>query len=142
MAWRRACRSPRLPSVTSFSTIGRRSFAFGKRGDDLLMLDERGRHVLEHRLAMLGRAVELAVSLAVTHSPGPSQVAEPSPGRSVMLFEALGELFDVLRRPARHFHAEMQAHLRQTSLISFSDLRPKFGVRSISASVFWIRSPI
>ena len=29
-----------------------------------------------------------------------------------------------------------------TSLISFKDLRPKFGVRSISASVFWIRSNI
>ena len=29
-----------------------------------------------------------------------------------------------------------------TSLISFSDLRPKFGVRSISASVLWIRSPM
>ncbi len=30
----------------------------------------------------------------------------------------------------------------RTSLISLSDLRPKFGVRSISASVFWTRSPI
>ena len=29
-----------------------------------------------------------------------------------------------------------------TSLISLSDLRPKFGVRGISASVFWIRSPM
>ena len=30
----------------------------------------------------------------------------------------------------------------KTSLISFSDLRPKLGVRSISASVFWTRSPM
>src|SRR3954467_5361251 len=30
-----------------------------------------------------------------------------------MILEALGQLFDVLRRPPRHFHAEMQAHLRQ-----------------------------
>ncbi len=29
-----------------------------------------------------------------------------------------------------------------TSLISFKDLRPKFGVRSISLSVFWTRSPM
>ena len=29
-AWRRQCRPPRLPSVISFSTIGRRSFAFGR----------------------------------------------------------------------------------------------------------------
>ena len=42
IAWRRACRSPRLPSVTSFSTIGRRSFAFGSVVDDLLVLDQRG----------------------------------------------------------------------------------------------------
>ena len=28
-----------------------------------------------------------------------------------MVLEALGQLFDVFRRPARHFHAEMQAHL-------------------------------
>src|SRR3712207_6022441 len=30
--------------------------------------------------------------------------------RSVMLLEPLGEILDVLRRPARHFHAEVQAH--------------------------------
>src|SRR3954451_6806294 len=30
---------------------------------------------------------------------------------SVMLLEALCELLDIVRRPARHFHAEMQAHL-------------------------------
>src|SRR5205085_9748097 len=33
--------------------------------------------------------------------------------RSVVVLEALGELLDVLGRPARHFHAEMQPHLRQ-----------------------------
>ena len=30
MAWRRACRSPFLPSVTSFSTKGRSSLALGR----------------------------------------------------------------------------------------------------------------
>jgi hypothetical protein len=39
-------------------------------------------------------------------------------------------------------HAEAQAIDESTSLISLSDLRPKFGVRSISASVFWTRSPM
>ena len=29
---------------------------------------------------------------------------------SVLVFVTLGEIFDVLRRPVRHFHAEMQAH--------------------------------
>src|SRR5947209_15994158 len=32
---------------------------------------------------------------------------------SVVLFEALCQLLDILRRPARHLHAEMEAHLRQ-----------------------------
>ena len=35
---------------------------------------------------------------------------------SVMILETLGEVVDVLRRPARHFHAQMQAHLRQNLL--------------------------
>src|SRR5215213_1353811 len=38
----------------------------------------------------------------------------PSPERerrsSVVFLEPLGEVLDVLRRPARHFHAEVQAH--------------------------------
>src|SRR6185436_16634259 len=38
-----------------------------QRGDDLLVLDQRGAHVGEHRLAMLGGAVELTMNLAVTH---------------------------------------------------------------------------
>ena len=38
-----------------------------QRGDDLLVLDQRGAHVGEHRAAMLGGAVELAMNLAVTH---------------------------------------------------------------------------
>src|SRR5687767_3577026 len=33
--------------------------------------------------------------------------------RSVVILEALGQLVDILRRPTGHFHAEMQAHLRQ-----------------------------
>jgi hypothetical protein len=41
IAWRRACRSPRLPSVTSFSTIGTQILRLGQRGDDLLVLDQR-----------------------------------------------------------------------------------------------------
>ena len=31
----------------------------------------------------------------------------------VVVLEALGEVFDILGRPAGHFHAEVQAHLRQ-----------------------------
>ena len=35
----------------------------GQRRDDLLVLDQRGGHVGEHRLAVARRAVELAVGL-------------------------------------------------------------------------------
>src|SRR5262249_16592772 len=44
----------------------------GQRGGDLLVLDQRGRHVGEHGAAMLGRAIELAVGVTVTHRRGPS----------------------------------------------------------------------
>jgi hypothetical protein len=39
----------------------------GERGGNLLMLDESGRHVGEHRRAMLMGAVELAASIGVSH---------------------------------------------------------------------------
>src|SRR5262249_8432450 len=42
-------------------------FRLWQRGDDLFVLDQRGSHIGEHGLAMLCRAVELAVNLAVTH---------------------------------------------------------------------------
>src|SRR5262245_20509545 len=45
-----------------------------QRGDDLLVLDQRSRHVGEHRTAMLGRAVELAVNPSVTHWTIPSSI--------------------------------------------------------------------
>src|SRR5580704_8226967 len=38
-----------------------------QRGDDLLVLDQRRAHIGEHRLAMLGGAIELPMNLAVTH---------------------------------------------------------------------------
>src|SRR5207247_4942326 len=57
-----------------------------QRGDDLLVLDQRGRHVGEHGAAMLGRAVELAVDLAVAHQyssdpvvPAERDAREPEP---------------------------------------------------------------
>jgi hypothetical protein len=43
----------------------------GQRGGDLLMLDQRRAQIAEHGLAMLRRAVELAVNLAVTHRINP-----------------------------------------------------------------------
>ena len=67
---RRSARSPgggragrrAWPSVTSFSTTGPQVLRLRQRGDDLLVLDQRRRHVGEHRLAVLGRAVETAAA--------------------------------------------------------------------------------
>jgi hypothetical protein len=42
-----------------------------QRGRDLLVLDERAGEVHEHRLAMLGRAVELPTAISVTHDSYP-----------------------------------------------------------------------
>src|ERR1700722_9029802 len=42
-----------------------------QRGNDLLVLDQGGAHIGEHRAAMLGGAVEFAVNLAVTHETIP-----------------------------------------------------------------------
>mgnify|MGYP007112926935 CR=1 FL=1 len=39
-----------------------------QRRDDLLVLDERSRHVGEHRLAVFCRAVELTMNFSVTHN--------------------------------------------------------------------------
>src|SRR5438094_1321497 len=47
--------------------------------------------------------------------------------RSVMILEALGELVDILRRPARNFHPEMQAHLRQHFLDLIERLAAEIG---------------
>src|SRR4029077_10861311 len=99
-----------------------------QRRGDLLMLDQRGAHIAEHRLAMLRRAVELAVNLAVTHRISPSLLCVATvrrtlrsgglpafarkscpairPGMTndwlVMILEALGQFLDVLGRPAGH----------------------------------------
>ena len=42
-----------------------------------------------------------------------------------MILEALGELVDVLRRPARHFHAEMKPHLGEHFLDLVERLAPE-----------------
>ena len=44
--------------------------------------------------------------------------------------------------PARQSSCSERPMVARISLISFSDLRPKFLVLSISASVFWTSSPM
>src|SRR5262249_38473460 len=131
IACRRACRSPRLPSVTSFSTIGRRSFAFGKvvticsclisaaamlanmaRRCSAVRLNFRW--AFPWRIAFSRQTTEDRRRRTDERRPGLSVFCRPSTVlRSVMILEPLGQLVDVVGRPARHFHAEVEPHLRQ-----------------------------
>src|SRR5262249_23028562 len=66
----------RLPARVQIAALAERDQLLDDRaqvlrlrqgGDDLLVLDQRRRHVGEHGATMLGLAVELAVSVSVTH---------------------------------------------------------------------------
>src|SRR4029453_8600490 len=104
MAWRRRARPPFLPSVTSFSTIGRKSFAFGSVVTICSCLISAA--TMLPNMARRCSAVRLNLRWTFPWRTALSQ-------SSVVILEALGQLVDILRRPAGHFHAEMQAHLRQ-----------------------------
>src|SRR5690606_29487643 len=121
MAWRRACRSPRLPSVMSFSTIGRSSLALGRvvticsclisDADMFLNIALRCEEVrFSLRPALLWRMV-LSWYLFAR-------------GRSVVIFVTLGEVFDVFGRPVVDVHPEMEPHLGQHFLDLVERLAP------------------
>ena len=54
-------------------------------GDDLLVLDQRSRHVGEHGLAVFGRAVEATTTESVTHWLSPKSSGRRAKGRTVSL---------------------------------------------------------
>src|SRR5258706_3065854 len=141
IAWRRAWRSPRLPSVTSFSTIGRKSFAFGNvvticscLMSAAAMLANMARRCSCVRFSLRwalpwrmhvsfgdrirGRASAIRFSRLIADH-------RPTNTCSVMILEPLGQLVDIVRRPARHFHSEMQAHLGQHFLDLVERLAPE-----------------
>src|SRR5689334_10208664 len=103
----------------SFSTIGRRSFAFGSVVMICSCLISAEARCWNNAVRWLERRLNLrwAIPCGIASFllyPVYGSGRRLRPGSvSIMVFEALGELFDILRRPARHFHAEMQAHLRQ-----------------------------
>ena len=47
------------------------------------------------------------------HPPPRDTFSPGEKGVLVMLLEPFGEVVDIVRRPARDLHAEVQAHLRQ-----------------------------
>src|SRR5260370_42012409 len=102
IAWGRACRPPFLPSVTSFSTIGRRSFALGSVVvicSSLLRAPARFMNIAlrcaavrwNFRPRLLWRMTKFLLA------------------GLVRLFQPLGHLFDDCRRPARTFHPPVDA---------------------------------
>src|SRR6266853_757763 len=61
--------------------------------------------------------------------------ARPGMTKSVMILKALGQLVDILRRPARHFHAEVKTHLGQ----HFLDLVQRLEAEARSTQHFRFR---
>src|SRR5262249_13706287 len=138
IAWRRACRSPRLPSVTSFSTTGRRSFALGSVVticscliNAAAMFANMARRCSGLRLSLrwaLPWRIQISEIRRQRTEENSSVVCHLSSVLcSVMILEALGQLVDIVGRPARHFHAEMQTHLGQHLLDLVERLAPEIG---------------
>src|SRR4051794_15256733 len=120
-ASRREARSFLRDSVTSFSTTGRSSFALGS----VVLICS----CLISAAAMLANmawrccvvvpsfppALRWRMILEPCHSP--ASTATRVPGTPlILILVTLCQILDVLRRPARHFHAKMQPHLRQHRL--------------------------
>src|SRR5690606_17915541 len=122
-----------------------------QRGADGLVLEERDGHVAQHRESMAAGAVELAKPVAVTHCGFLSVISWPArPCWYCGLMEPDPRLRGdddasgaAARRMHRHFVSPATGQFSSfmpsvrpfeasTSLISFSDLRPRFGVFSSS----------
>src|SRR5437868_8601545 len=126
MAWRRACRSPRLPNVTSFSTIGRSSLALGSVVSICSCLISAADMLANIALRWL--AVRLSFRLVLPWRISYSLGARPRRGsRLVMVFVAFGQIVDVLWRPVRNVHAQMETHLRQNFLDFVERFAPEIG---------------
>src|SRR3569833_1327101 len=126
IAWRRACRSPRLPSVTSFSTIGRSSLALGKVVTICSCLISAA-DMFAH-IALRWLAVRLSFRFVLPWRIHNSLAATSHDGRAtswaglIVVLVAFGQIVDVLWRPIRDVHAEMETHLGE----NFLDLVERF----------------
>src|SRR5882724_1313605 len=151
MAWRRAWRSPRLPSVISFSTIGRSSLALGSVVTICSCLISAADMLANIALRWLAVrfSFRLVLPWRISYSLGASshdgRLASPagwfawsrvrtgkpedhfSWTRLVVIFVALGQIVDVLWRPIRHVHPQVQTHLGQHFLDFVERLAPEIG---------------
>src|ERR1700712_2535282 len=120
IAWRRACRSPRLPSVTSFSTIGRSSLALGKVVTICSCLISAADMLANIALRWL--AVRLSLRLVLPWRICNSLAAASHDGRAtylaglIVIFVAFGQIVDVLWRPIRNVHTKVETHLGENFL--------------------------
>src|SRR5690606_23719977 len=108
-------------------------------GADQLVLDQRGRHVGEHRIPVCAGAAELASGLLVAHDCFLVSFvgSGPAAAQPIIPCEAMpagGQFSSFMPRD--------RPRCASTSLISVSDFLPRFGVFNSSTSVFWIRSPM
>src|SRR5215471_12049355 len=115
IARRRPASPPCLPIVISRSTIGRRSLALGKVVVICSCLIKAAARFSNIAL----RWADLRLKLRPRR--------RWRMGSSIGLVEPLGQLLDVLGRPVRDFHAEMEPHLRQHFLDLVQGLAPEIG---------------
>jgi hypothetical protein len=114
---------------------------------DGFMAQQRIRHVAEHRQAMRRSAVQLTQTITVTHdsSSGLCTCRCMQTG-GYSLWRGFAQEARSKPRPAggqfSSFMPSVRPREARTSLISLSDLRPRFGVFRSSFSVRWIRSPM
>src|SRR5205085_8250745 len=98
-ASRREARSFLRDSVTSFSTTGRSSFALGS----VVLICS----CLISAAAMFANMAMRWLVVTLSLRPWLRWRMALYPRVLVLVFVTLREIFDVLRRPARHFHAEV-----------------------------------
>src|SRR6218665_148625 len=131
MAWRRACRSPRLPRVMSFSTIGRSSLALGKVVTICSCLISAADMLANMALRWLEVRLSLRLVLPWRISSTPYGDCASHDGQLallaglIMIFVAFGQIVDVLGRPVGDVHAQVKAHLRQHFLDFVERLAPE-----------------
>src|SRR5665213_36705 len=124
IARRRACRSPRLARVTSFSTKGRSSLALGRVVVICSCLIRLA--AMFANMAVRWLDVRPSFRCAIPWRMAISPYAGRLTARqSDLVFELLGQVFDVLGRPVGHVHAEMQVHAGQHFLDLVQRLAPE-----------------
>src|ERR1700761_9644175 len=114
MEIRRAGRCPRVADGTSLSTKGRSSLAFGRVVTICSCLIRLA--AMFANMAVRWLVVRPSLRCALPWRMGGSPKRGPShdgPKGLDLVFELLGQVFDVFGRPVGHVHPEVKVHRRQ-----------------------------